>query len=118
MRGEQNQIESMLLRPLRERRIGTTDEHRETGVLGGGRKHVPCLAQLDLSFLAHRDVVRPGSALAAAAGGTCLRRERHNRELVASFGEFSRLSQRRFAGAAGLEDGENASARARWLRAD
>ncbi len=108
----------MLLSPRRERRVGTADEHSEAGAPGGSSQDVPRLAQLDLSFLAHRDVVRTGSALPAASGRTRLRRQRHNRQLATCFGQFSRLSQRRFARMAGLEDGEDASRCPRWLCVD
>lgn len=95
-----------------------TDEHREAGAPNGSSQEVFRLAQLDLGLLAHSDVVRTGSALAAAPGRACLRCEGHDRQLAACFGQFSRLSQRRFARAAGLEDGENAPARPRWLGVD
>jgi len=99
----------MLLSPRRERRVGTADEHSKAGAPGGSSQDVPRLAQLDLSFLAHRDVVRTGSALPAASGRRCLRRQGHNRQLATCFGQFSGLSQRRFARMAGLEDGQDAS---------
>ncbi len=65
MRGKENQIKSMLSPPRRERRVGMTDQHGEARAPGGSSQDVPCLAQLDLSFLAHRDVVRTGAALPA-----------------------------------------------------
>ncbi len=115
MMGKENQIKRVLLRPRRERRAGMTDQHREAGPSGASSQDVPCLTQLDLGLLAHRDVVRTGSALPAAPGRTCLRCQGHDRQLATCFCEFSRLSQRRFARVARLEDGENASHRRRSL---
>jgi hypothetical protein len=112
MTGKQNQIDTVLVHPRRERRAGTTDKHGEAGAPGGGPEQIPRLAQLDLGFLAHGDVVRTGSAPAAASGLIRLRRQGHNRQLAARLGKFSRLPQRRLTGGAGLEKGENAPRRA------
>lgn len=95
-----------------------TDKHRERGTAGDGSKGVPSLAQLDLSFVPHSDVVRTGSALPAAQAGTRLRCQGHDRQLATRFGQFSRLSQRRFTRAAWFEDGKHASGWHRSSRVD
>jgi hypothetical protein len=103
----------MLGYPSDERRLGVTDENREVRSLGCSSKETARVAQLHLGLLAHGAIVRTGSAAAAAPQRTMLGRARHNPQRAARIGQLGRLSQCRFAAAAGFKEDEDTRGRSR-----